>query len=63
MLGVSDAHYQQWILRLDLHSIAMFGRGDGVDGTETRDAHQADVVQPDNVVVRRKKKNTSEGMA
>jgi hypothetical protein len=63
MLGVSDAHYQQWILRLDLHSIAMFGRGDAVDGAETRDAQQADVVQPDNVVVKRKKKNTSEGMA
>ncbi|NPU14976.1 hypothetical protein HL666_29795 [Bradyrhizobium sp. 83002] len=36
MLAVPDAHYSQWVLRLDLHTMATEGRGfDSHDGQES----------------------------
>ncbi len=48
MLGVPDAAYQQWILRLDLHGIAMYGRGLAPIENEIADQN---AIQPDNVFV------------
>jgi hypothetical protein len=55
MLGIPDAAYQQWILRLDLHSIAMYGRGSVPTENEFVDQN---VIQPDNVFVTSKKRNS-----
>jgi hypothetical protein len=52
MLAVPDAGYSRWILRLNLHSIAMFGRS-----VPTKEDHQENLVQGDNVVVTSKKRN------
>jgi hypothetical protein len=51
MLGVPDADYQQWVLRIDLHTIAMFGRN-AAPQTEADES----VAQPDNVVVTPRKR-------
>lgn len=53
-LGVTDASYGQWVLRLDLHDVAMFGRRgivDTVPGTG-----EPENVQRDEVVVTSKRK-------
>jgi hypothetical protein len=58
MLGVADASYSRWILRIDLHRIAMFGRGD-MPAVVMKDAPpDPGTTQPDNVIVTPKKKNT-----
>lgn len=58
MLGIPDAAYQQWVLRLDLHTIAMFGTG-----SPERRSTQSNAVQTDNVVVTPKKRNASKDTA
>ena len=55
MLGIPDAAYQQWILRLDLHSIAMYGRGSVPAENEFIDKN---VIQLDNVLVTSKNRNS-----
>jgi hypothetical protein len=60
MLGIPDAAYRQWIVRLDFHEIAMFGRGhshqDDSAGLRTER-----IMQEDKVLVTPKKRNTAEG--
>ena len=53
-LAVPDAGYSQWVIRLDLHDLAMFGRDKTTAGTPVNDPISA--VQPDLVIVTRKKK-------
>lgn len=53
-LAVPDASYSQWVIRLDLHDLAMFGRDETTVATPVDDP--ASAVQPDLVVVTRKKK-------
>jgi hypothetical protein len=53
MLAVPDSAYSQWILRLDLHSIAMFGRNAPKDDEVNRD-----ITQDDEVVVTSKRRNS-----
>lgn len=60
MLAVPDAEYEQWVMRLDLHTIAMFGRGKA--DVEARPAADLEV-QTDNVVVTPKRKNYEKGKA
>ena len=56
MLGVPDGAYQEWVVRLDLHSIASFGRGNAEPESPTPTDSG---VQTDNVVVTPKRKNSS----
>ncbi len=56
MLGVPDAAYQQWVLRLDLYDLAMFGRRDEEMAEEPAPIKDP-VVQADEVVVKPKKRN------
>lgn len=58
MLGVPDAGYQQWVLRIDLHEIAMFGRGI----VTNRPADEA-VTQSDNVIVTPRKRRSAKDIA
>jgi hypothetical protein len=51
MIGVTDAAYGQWVIRVDLHKLAMFGHAALVPSVDQ------DVGQPDNVTVTRKRKN------
>lgn len=55
-LAVPDASYSQWLIRLDLHDLAMFGRPKAETTAPPNDA----AGQPDLVVVTRKKKNSRE---
>lgn len=55
-----DANYSQWVIRLDLHDVAMFGTARTETVTETDDANSG--VQADRVVVTRRRK-TSKGTA
>lgn len=50
-IGVTDASYGQWVIRVDLHRLAMFGRV----GLPTTGVPAA--TQPDKVHVTRKRKN------
>ena len=50
-LAVPDASYSQWVLRLDLHRLAMFGS----EKPEVAEPAAAEGNQPDLVVVTRKK--------
>ena len=50
-LAVPDAYYSQWVLRLDLHELAMFGSGKSGPAEQAASAGS----QPDLVVVTRKK--------
>lgn len=56
MLGVTDSAYSQWVLRLDLHKVAMWGRSERAqpDLAEPRPEEPAE--QPDNVEVTPKRK-------
>lgn len=55
MLGLPDAAYKQWILRPNLHEIAMFGR----HRTPVEPVTDVDpLVQHDNVVVTPKRRNS-----
>ncbi|TRC87669.1 hypothetical protein FJV80_13130 [Mesorhizobium sp. WSM4310] len=58
MLGVPDAAYRQWTMRLDLHQIAMFGRAP-VEKIGTPEPHP----QRDRVIILPKKKNSSRDTA
>jgi hypothetical protein len=51
MIGVPDVAYSQWLIRLDLHRLAMLGRT-GIPAAQVENA-----LQPDNVNVTRKKRN------
>jgi hypothetical protein len=53
-LGVPDAAYQHWVVRLDLYDLAMFGSGAGSSETDPTQA-----VQPDNVTVTLKSKRSA----
>lgn len=54
MLAVPDAAYENWVMRLDLHDIALFGNA-RIDNDR---ASQHENVQEDRVIVKRKlKKN------
>ena len=56
LLAVADASYSEWILRLDLHEVALFGRGEATTyGSPDATPNEAPV-QADDVVVTRKKK-------
>jgi hypothetical protein len=59
MLAVPDAAYRQWVLRLDLETLAMFGR----DGAMNEDLESDALIQDDNVVVTPKRRNTQEDIA
>lgn len=52
MLAIPDAAYENWILRIDLHDIAMFGN-QPIDDSK---AFRQENVQEDRVVVKRKLK-------
>ncbi|WP_296068207.1 hypothetical protein [uncultured Agrobacterium sp.] len=52
MLAIPDASYENWILRLDLHDIALFGNQPIDDAKASRQEN----VQEDRVVVKRKLK-------
>lgn len=55
MLALPDASYQQWVQRIDLHAVALFGRaaGAGERSSLTQTGHQVD-----QVIVTPKRKNT-----
>lgn len=53
MLGVPDASYEHWTVRLDLHSLAVFGRSGGA--VEVPGEAETDV-QTDKVIVTPKRK-------
>lgn len=53
MLAVPDSAYSQWVLRLDLHSIAMFGRN-----VPQEDDRDPEITQGDEVVVTSKRRNS-----
>jgi hypothetical protein len=53
MLGVPDAAYEGWTLRLDLHDLAMFGRQSSAPAIPAPEMPAT--TQPDLVVVRRRK--------
>lgn len=53
MLAVPDAHYANWVMRLDLRRIAMFGYPTG--------DHEAKPVQEDRVIVTPKNRNVATG--
>lgn len=50
MLAIPDARYENWVVRLDLHDLALFG------GTRTEfgQSHFDNGIQEDRVIVRRK---------
>jgi hypothetical protein len=52
MLAIPDASYSNWILRLDLHSMAINGYGFEVDDRDDTELHQ-----PDKVHVTLKRRN------
>lgn len=55
MLGVPDVDYQQWILRADLHDLAMFGRSK--EAPQNSPAAAGEARQEDKVIIKRKRKN------
>jgi hypothetical protein len=60
MLGLPDAAYQQWIMRIDLLTVAMFGRAEGVAIDE---GIARETLQKDNVVVTPKRRNSERDTA
>jgi hypothetical protein len=63
MLAVPDAAYKQWVFRLDLQQIAMFGRGELVASAPHSEVRQLEAVQEDKVVVTPKKRNSAKDTA
>lgn len=63
MLGVPDAAYQSWVMRLDLHRIAMFGFDAIADGVASSEEVRGATKQADNVRVTLKKKMRNTGAA
>ncbi len=61
MLGITDASYSQWVLRVDLHQIAMFGRGTAPQQQIINPVTGPVPSQPDNVFVTPKKKKIDKG--
>lgn len=59
MLAAPDAAYRQWVLRLDLKTLAMFGR----NPEAMPDLEEEILDQDDNVVVTPKKRNDQEDTA
>ncbi len=57
MLAVPDAAYRNWVLRLDLHSMATEGHGFEPESTTTAAEHQQDEVR-----VTLKRRNVSRGV-
>jgi hypothetical protein len=53
MLGVPDSSYTEWLIRLDLHRLAMFGVGEVLPAEDKSDDTTR---QADNVKVTLKKK-------
>jgi hypothetical protein len=60
MLAVPDAAYRHWILRLDLHSIAIVGRRGASPEDKTA---ESTVLQEDNVIVTSKTRKSQSGAA
>ena len=61
MLGVPDAAYENWILRLNLHDVAMLGRDHG-SIIESRAKPDPDKpIQKDNVIVTPKRRKARKG--
>jgi len=68
MFGITDSSYNQWVARIDLHKIAMYGRG---KLTEEQIIAQPlgpfvpdqTFTQPDHVIVTPKKKKSDKGSA
>jgi hypothetical protein len=56
MLAVPDAAYLNWVLRLDLHRVAMFGFAPFLDAENTEAP-----VQEDKVIVTAKNRNVATG--
>ena len=63
MLGITDAAYLQWVLRVDLHRIAMYGRGTLPQQEIANLTIDPAPSQPDNVFVTPKKKKIEKGSA
>ena len=55
MLAVPDAAYQNWVVRLDLHRIAMYG----FPTPETIPSETTPVTEQDNVLVTPKKQKST----
>ncbi len=53
MLAIPDAAYSNWVLRLDLHSMAMSGYGFDIEDPDDKELRQ-----PDKVHVTLKRRNT-----
>jgi hypothetical protein len=56
MLAAPDAAYRNWIVRLDLHRVAMYGFAPPELARDSREA-----IQKDNVIVTPKKRNIATG--
>jgi hypothetical protein len=63
MFGLTDASYDQWILRVDLHQIAMYGRSAAPPLQPFMPPEADEPSQPDNVRVTLKRKNIEKGRA
>lgn len=63
MLGVTDSVYSQWVLRLDLHRVAMWGREKLPQPMVAGQPPEPVQDQPDNVIVTPKKKKPKEERA
>ena len=63
MFGITDAAYDQWVLRVDLHQIAMYGRGAVPLPQPFTLPEVQEPNQPDNVTVTPKKKKIDKGRA
>ncbi|RVU21526.1 hypothetical protein [Methylobacterium oryzihabitans] len=57
MLAVPDAEYSSWVHRLDLYELAMHGRN-GKDWTPKSAPSEYSLLQPDNVIINPKRKNS-----
>jgi hypothetical protein len=56
MLGITDAEYSQWVLRADLHQIALYGRAASPKPRIIAQEPEPVPDQPDNVIVTPRKK-------
>jgi hypothetical protein len=63
MLGMPDVAYSQWVLRVDLKEIAMYGRRGVPASTIIAAPTPKEDAQPDKVIVTRKRKNAKKGAA
>jgi hypothetical protein len=63
MFGITDASYDQWVLRVDLHQIALYGRGADPLLQPFIPPEADEPSQPDNVRVTLKRKKIDKGRA